>query len=810
VYGNLHAVGTADNKIYFTSIYDDTAGGDTNEDGASTAPSSGAWGRLAILTDSVSEFAFSVVQYGGNGFQGAVYNKGNLTMSHSRVLDSNNSGIFQQGFGTLHLSSSEFARSQTYGIQAGIGVLDLANSSIHDNGVGGVSAVPGFGPVVANDNYWGSPDDPNGTSAINGFTVDTWLIEAPNIDGVMDTVKPVTSPTITGTQTDVESGWYTSGTTLALSATDDASGVASTMYSLDGGATFVPYVSPLTFSDGVHTVLYKSTDVAGNTEDTQTQVINVDTVSPVTEKTVTGTLGMNGWYNTTTSVSLAGADAGSGLSLIEYSTDNGATWHPYTTALSFDNDVAHIAYRSKDVAGNAEAAHNFDVNVDTTAPVTTVNVDGQPGSDGWNVSDSIVTLTASDNLSTVLKTEYSVDGGSFALYTGAITVGSGTHTIAFKSTDTAGNVEEVQSVVDKVDSSVPVTTLAVEGMLGSGDWYTTSPTITFTAVSNPSGIANTKYSINGASFVTYTSPFSLTDGTYSIQFKSTNNAGTVEPIQTKVIQVDTTKPVISHTVACTLGANGWCVSSATFTITATDTTSGVSAKEYSTDNGATWNTYTGPISYVNDGVTSLLYRATDAAGNMTTANSLTVKVDTTAPEANIIFDKTTQDLKVTGIDAIGSTTTIFTTTYALVTDESGHSVKIGFDKYKDTSGKVKVVLSYVRYNGATSGGAVPHRTLLRYKYSANASNVIQNLKEKVVVGNKKEVGVYQKHAGDKTKITIKTKKNNAEYNDNDDEDDDFDDDDRNCDNNSSTRQTLPGLVILGLKTNNGNLESIRQ
>ncbi len=61
--------------------------------------------------------------------------------------------------------------------------------------------------------------------------------------------------------------------TLALSASDSGSGIASVEASLDGGLTWSPYAAPLEFgSDGSHIVQYRARDKAGNQTVGQTTV----------------------------------------------------------------------------------------------------------------------------------------------------------------------------------------------------------------------------------------------------------------------------------------------------------------------------------------------------------------------------------------------------------------------------------------------------------------------------------------------------------------------------------------------------------
>jgi hypothetical protein len=75
-----------------------------------------------------------------------------------------------------------------------------------------------------------------------------------------DTIAPHTTASISGTLTPV---------TVTLAATDDASGVASTVYQVDGGA-LLNYAGPFKISRlGSHTMAFHSTDVAGNVEGTE-------------------------------------------------------------------------------------------------------------------------------------------------------------------------------------------------------------------------------------------------------------------------------------------------------------------------------------------------------------------------------------------------------------------------------------------------------------------------------------------------------------------------------------------------------------
>ncbi|MBP1963226.1 DUF7594 domain-containing protein [Paenibacillus aceris] len=96
-----------------------------------------------------------------------------------------------------------------------------------------------------------------------------------------DKTAPVTKAETTPPLPDGLGGWYIHPVTVSLSVYDDLSGVADTTYSLDNGATWNLYTTPVTVNqDGVNTILYHSTDKAGNEEVVHTLSLNLDTSVP--------------------------------------------------------------------------------------------------------------------------------------------------------------------------------------------------------------------------------------------------------------------------------------------------------------------------------------------------------------------------------------------------------------------------------------------------------------------------------------------------------------------------------------------------
>lgn len=169
-----------------------------------------------------------------------------------------------------------------------------------------------------------------------------------------------------------------------------------------------------------------------------------DTTAPTTSLTwaPAGPDGANGWYRTSPTFTLAASDAdGSGVASTEYAIGDGA-WTAYEgpVALPGQGEVA-VSFRSTDEAGNVEATGTATVKVDTVAPVTTASVEDADG--GVRVSLAVVDDTAG-----AASTEIRLDGGAWAAYADPLLVtGAGDHTVEYRSTDAAGNVELDQSAV---------------------------------------------------------------------------------------------------------------------------------------------------------------------------------------------------------------------------------------------------------------------------------------------------------------------------------------------------------------------------
>jgi hypothetical protein len=121
-------------------------------------------------------------------------------------------------------------------------------------------------------------------------------------------------------------------------------------------------------------------DLAGNANHNvaQSVVLRYDATAPQTAITPSGTVGLNGYYVSAVTVSLAGTDAASGVDEVHYRTrrNNGA-WGNWTVwsggGLTLSQEGVHdIAYYATDHAGNEETpAKTATYKIDLTAPGAT-------------------------------------------------------------------------------------------------------------------------------------------------------------------------------------------------------------------------------------------------------------------------------------------------------------------------------------------------------------------------------------------------------------------------------------------------------
>ncbi|MGW5125996.1 chitobiase/beta-hexosaminidase C-terminal domain-containing protein, partial [Streptomyces sp. NPDC004069] len=167
--------------------------------------------------------------------------------------------------------------------------------------------------------------------------------------------------------------------------------------------------------------------------------------------------------------------------------------------------------------------------------------------------------------------------------------------------------------------------------------YVGSATVTVSASDAESGVAKVEYSLDGGPYVQYSAPVVVSAvGAHALEYRASDKAGNTSAVKSVEFTVvaaeeeDKTPPETSASVSGTKDASGNYVGSATVTVSASDAESGVAKVEYSLDGGP-YLQYSAPVVIDRAGSHTLLYRATDKAGNTSTPKSLSLTVVDSEP-----------------------------------------------------------------------------------------------------------------------------------------------------------------------------------
>ncbi|MBM6616302.1 OmpL47-type beta-barrel domain-containing protein [Bacillus suaedaesalsae] len=421
---------------------------------------------------------------------------------------------------------------------------------------------------------------------------------------IIDTTAPVT--------TTVENEkWVNSDQTITLQATDDETGVAKTFYSVNEGP-FVEGTTITVTAEGSNKVQFYSIDKVGNKEEVKTIYSKIDKTAPTTVTNEITTA-----FSQSHTVTLTASDELSGVSSTFYSI-NGSAYQEGTSITVDQEGTNEVSYYSIDHAGNKEEAKTLSVKVDRTAPTTASNV-----SENWYTDDVPVTLTALDVLSGVEATYYSINGSELKKGSTFTVNQEGLNEVVFYSIDKAGNREDIQTVIVKIDKSSPVTQSTI-----TEAWTNEDVQVTLTAEDAHSGISKTFYSINESNFQEGTSFTVSQEGISKVSYYSVDKAGNIEQAQTSNVMIDKTAPVTVSNVT-----EEWSKDDVQVTLTTTDEHSG-SALTYYSINGSDYQEGTA-FTVNQEDVNEISYFSIDHVGNWEAVRTVEVKIDKTAPELSM-------------------------------------------------------------------------------------------------------------------------------------------------------------------------------
>ena len=312
----------------------------------------------------------------------------------------------------------------------------------------------------------------------------------------------------------------------------------------------------------------------------------------------------------------------------------------YTTESGFhDPSIADVWI----LPAPADLAPLVSASVSSTAPT---------GANGWVRGPASVTVTGADD-SGVAPTIEVDKGAGWVAYTAPVAVtAEGTTTIGYQATDATGHTSARKDAVVKLDSVAPTT--VAETRVSADVANLGSATVSFDAADATSGIAATRYRLDGGAWKTAGSaPVAVEGfGDHVIEYFSTDNAGntgTIDRTEFVITDVDVLGALVAPTITGTAKFGK--------TLTATTglwNTSGLEFEYQWLRNGvAISNAATS--SYVvrsNDGGKKISVRVTASKAGYENASSVSAP---TATVAKVTLLKSTKVPVISGTVKVGKT-----------------------------------------------------------------------------------------------------------------------------------------------------------
>ena len=378
--------------------------------------------------------------------------------------------------------------------------------------------------------------------------------------------------------------------------------------------------------------------------------VGIDAAPPKTTLTATGAqradLGGVTYFGPGLNISLASVDdpapVSSGVWKTLFSLD-GSAFGTYTTPLkTFTREGAYtLRYYGLDNVGNPETPHTFQFTIDTSAPVTTLELRGPNRGSAVSPATEAV-LTAKDNLAGVAQTRYRIDQGDTGFYNKPLAIGrlsDGQHHLRYFSTDPVGNKEEEHNWQFSVESKVSAASYTFKGVSveHGGTIYAAPGGQIFLKAAEGYVI---QYSLDGQAPQTYKMAIHLPDnGSHRLTFHASDDLGNVSATGTVNVIVDRTAPVShAHLEGTKFTRDGTVIigGSTRVVLDASAGAVGGAKLEYSI-NGRGWQPYNGPFTIKSSGPVELSYRARNAIQTVEPVQKEHFIVDAQGPIIGVHF-----------------------------------------------------------------------------------------------------------------------------------------------------------------------------
>ena len=523
--------------------------------------------------------------------------------------------------------------------------------------------------VVANRGG-GATDSPATSFTVS---VDTAAPAAPTVQLAASSDSGTTGDNRTNDATPTISGTGTAGDTVRLSLPGGSA--LTTTVAANGSWSVTPTTVLVAGANALSAI---AIDPAGNPSAAAVLTVTVDTAAPsapaaqLAASSDSGVVGDGRTNDTTPTISGTGAAGDTirvtlpGGTVLTTTVAANGTWSVTPTA-ALASGANVLAATATDAAGNVSAATALTVTIVTTGPaapaaqLAATSDSGAPGDSLTNDTTPTISGTgaAGDTIrvtlpgGTVLTTTVA-SNGTWSV-TPASALASGANLLSATATDSAGNVSAATALTVTIDNTAPAGPVPVlapasdSGTTGDSRTNDTTPTISGTGaagdtirVTLPGGtVLTTTVAANGTWSVTPTA--ALASGANLVSATATDPAGNVSASSTLTVTVDTTAPAAPASQLAAGSDSGTPGDNRTNDTTPTISGTGVAGDTIRvTLPGGTVLTTTvavngswsvTPAAALAQGVNVLSVTATDAAGNVSSATSLSVTIDTTAPAA---------------------------------------------------------------------------------------------------------------------------------------------------------------------------------
>jgi len=413
-------------------------------------------------------------------------------------------------------------------------------------------------------------------------------------------------------------------------------------------------------TDGNYTYFARANDTAGNTNQTETRTLVIDTIPP-NIAFIVPTPANNTIFNTSRIVNVTATDPN--LQTIQILVNGSilanCTSSPCNATISAEGTSTYFA-RANDSAANANVTETRTVTLDFTPPAIAF-VSPTPANNTLFNTSRVINVTASDlNLGSIqILVNNSVVATCASSPCNATVSGHGAYDYFARANDTAGNANITGTRFLTIDT-IPPSILFVSPTPGNNTFRNTSQVVNATA-SDPSNISTMRIVVNNTIFVNCTgaqcNATISTEGTHTYVATANDTAGNSNQSETRTLTLDFTPPSILF-VSPTPANNTFSNVSRTINVTANDTY--LSAIQILVNGSVVATCTSSPcnVTLTTDGVYTYFAVANDSAGNTNATGTQVLTIDTTPPAiafvsptpANGTITNTSRTINVTASD----------------------------------------------------------------------------------------------------------------------------------------------------------------